>query len=302
MRAALLIVLGGCALSGVKGSGTPGQSVRQVAAFDAIEVSGTLDADITPGPLHVEVSGDDNLVPLVETEVHGQTLVLRQTKSMRPRLALRVAIQAPSFRRVEGLRRGRRNLIHVAGDDLRLDLSGAGNLVADGSVHHLTVDVSGAGTIYATALTAERVDASISGAGTADVFASQSLSAHVSGAGTDPSPATRRRSRRTSPARARLSRARQNRSAIRSAPLCAKRERGPARARRSENRSGAYSRTREHRKRSCNEAPAGRSRAFASGAATKRRGRSRAFARPRARGRRARRTPSAPRRPCGRAS
>ena len=184
MRAALLIVLGGCTLSGVKGSGTPGHSVRQVTAFDEIEVSGTLDADITPGPLHVEVSGDDNLVPLVETEVHGHTLVLRQTKSMRPQLALRVAIQAPSFRRVEASGAGTATLHQVAGDDLRLDLSGAGNLVADGSVHQLTVDVSGAGTINAKALTAERVEARISGAGTADVFASQSLSAHVSGAGT----------------------------------------------------------------------------------------------------------------------
>ena len=183
-RAALLLAVGGCALTGVKGSGKPGHSVRQVAAFDEVEVSGTLDADITPGPVHVEVSGDDNLVPLVETEVHGHTLVLRQTKRMNPQLALRVAIQAPAIRRVEVSGAGTAALHQAAGDDLRLDLSGAGNLVADGAVHHVAIDVSGAGTITAKALTAERVDASISGAGTANVFASQSLSAHVSGAGT----------------------------------------------------------------------------------------------------------------------
>lgn len=183
-RAALLVALGGCTLTGVKGSGKPGDSVRQVAAFDEVEVSGALDADLTPGPLHVEVTGDDNLVPLVETEVRGHRLVLRQRKSMRPQLALRVAIQAPSIRRVEVSGAGTATLHHAAGDDLRLDLSGAGKLVADGTVHHVSVDVSGAGTIRAQALTAERVDADISGAGTADVFASQSLSAHVSGAGT----------------------------------------------------------------------------------------------------------------------
>lgn len=184
MRAALLVALGGCALAGVRGSGKPADSVRQVAAFDEVEVSGTLDADITPGPLHVEVTGDDNLVPLVETEVQGHRLVLRQTKSMRPQLALRVAIQAPSIRRVDVSGAGTATLRHATGDDLRLDLSGAGRLVADGAVHHLAVDVSGAGTITAQALTAERVDAEISGAGTADVFASQALAAHVSGAGT----------------------------------------------------------------------------------------------------------------------
>lgn len=182
MRVSLLLLVAACSVQ--TGNGKRARSLRQVPAFDEVEVSGALDAELGPGPQDVEIAGDENLLELVTTKVEGHRLVIgEQHGIIRPKLGLVVTVHAPALHRVLLSGAGKATLHGMAGDELELDLGGAGTLTADGAVHHVKVNVSGAGTVEASKLTAERADAEISGAGTADVFASQSLAAHVSGAG-----------------------------------------------------------------------------------------------------------------------
>ena len=71
-----LIGVAGCNWIGVQGSGHARAEVRNTPAFSAVSVDGSIDADIAIGPgSRVELTGDDNIVPLITTEVHGDRLV-----------------------------------------------------------------------------------------------------------------------------------------------------------------------------------------------------------------------------------
>src|SRR5258708_5843063 len=70
-----LPVLGCNWVGGEKGSGTPKTEVREVGAFTSVKLEGSLRADIAAGGAqHVEISGDDNIVALMTTEVTDQRL------------------------------------------------------------------------------------------------------------------------------------------------------------------------------------------------------------------------------------
>ena len=65
----------------IQGSGVAKEEIRAVGPCDGIDVQSALSAVVTAGPAaSVTIRGDDNLVPLVETEVEGSTLHAR----MRP--------------------------------------------------------------------------------------------------------------------------------------------------------------------------------------------------------------------------
>ena len=68
-------------------------------------------------------------------------------------------------------------------DTLELNLSGAGNLYADGTAENLQVRISGFGNFNGADLESQKVDVAISGAGSATVWAESELGARISGAG-----------------------------------------------------------------------------------------------------------------------
>src|SRR5262249_39730538 len=99
MRIHTLVVLvgvAGCNLIGVQGSGNARTEVRNVPAFSAVSVAGSLDADIAIGPeARVEITGDDNIVPLITTDVHGDRLEIGSRKSFRTSVHLVAKITMP---------------------------------------------------------------------------------------------------------------------------------------------------------------------------------------------------------------
>ena len=93
MKKLLLLVLlpvlfGGChhgMLSEVKGSGKRQTETRQVALFTSIETEGAFNVDVVCGKgLRVEVEADDNILPLITTEVSGNKLILTTTLNPTP--------------------------------------------------------------------------------------------------------------------------------------------------------------------------------------------------------------------------
>lgn len=72
---AALLLLAGC--QAVVGSGTVTTTSREVPAFRRVSVGSGIDATIATGARAVAVRTDDNLQPLVETVVEGDTLVVR---------------------------------------------------------------------------------------------------------------------------------------------------------------------------------------------------------------------------------
>jgi hypothetical protein len=182
---AVSLLLTGCpAFSGAPGSGNAVTEKRPVSAFSRVDLIGAAEVEVSLGPVQsVEVTLDDNLLPLIETTVEGGTLRITSTKSYNSSLGLKVKIVVPSL---EGFAVSGAANLHAVGLDAKvfsLNISGAGNADLQGGVDLLEVRLSGAGKIRAYDLAAKQVTLNLSGAGDAQVSATESLDATVSGAG-----------------------------------------------------------------------------------------------------------------------
>jgi hypothetical protein len=184
MKIHVLVVLAGCSWTGVPGSGTAKTEVRNVPAFRAVEVTGPVDTEIAVGPeSHVEITGDDNIVPLITTDVHGDRLDIGARKDVRPSVHLAARITMP---RLTGLGlTGSGDVIArgVQADRLEVTLTGSGTIRADGAAREAEVALSGSGKIALDQLAAERASVSVSGSGDVAVAAARALDVAITGSG-----------------------------------------------------------------------------------------------------------------------
>lgn len=171
--------------AGVRGSGVSGTAHRSVAPFDRIEVGGDLDVEIDVGSdTRVTLTGDDNLLPIVETEVRGGTLHVRPEEKISPRVGISVTITTPSLEAASIGGSGDIRIRGVRSEAFEAGVHGSGSMNAAGAFGDLVAAVSGSGELKMTG-TAETVDAGVSGSGEIDLLAVQARAArvHVSGSG-----------------------------------------------------------------------------------------------------------------------
>jgi hypothetical protein len=168
---------------GTSGDGKKVTQSRQVAEFKAVRLIGSLDVKVAVGPARsVAVTIDENLQPLVETLVEGDTLVIK-SKSMSYRGEGRVEISLPSLRAFS---------IEGSGDvtidggqgDLDLSVEGSGDLAWRGTATRLAVSIEGSGDVK-LAGTAEAVRLRVDGSGDikAGGLAARDAEVDVSGSG-----------------------------------------------------------------------------------------------------------------------
>lgn len=183
--AGALSLLPGCfLLGGAAGSGTAATETRQVEAFSEIDVGGNFQVEVEVGPAQqVTVEADDNLLALIETNVSGETLKIRTSKSVRTKVEPKITITVPSLRMVEASGASKVEASGLAGDAFELEASGASRIVLSGAVEELEIDVSGAGDVDAEDLQTKQADVDVSGAGDVDVTVSDVLDVDISGAG-----------------------------------------------------------------------------------------------------------------------
>jgi len=177
--------LAGCLMStGVQGSGKATTEDRTVGAFSSISVEGAASVDVEIGAnTSVTITTDDNLQPLILTQVENTTLRIYSHETYNTSVGVNVKITTPTL---DGVSVSGACSVHAVGLDSKhfaLSMSGAGSAKLMGQADALAVNLSGAGSVEAGDLKAKDVQVEISGVGSAVVYASQSLSAAVSGAG-----------------------------------------------------------------------------------------------------------------------
>jgi len=186
MRKLALVALVGCQLfgSGVRGSGTAKTEQRTVAAFSKVSVDGSMQADITAGTAQiVELKGDDNIVPLITTDVASDELRISPKQSISPKLDLTARIAVPRLVAFD-LSGSTSAAIHgVASDAFAISTSGSTHVTAAGTTKRIEIRVSGSSSVDAFELHAEDSRIDISGSADVDVFATGVLDVHISGSG-----------------------------------------------------------------------------------------------------------------------
>jgi hypothetical protein len=162
--------------------------VRTVAPFTAISNAGPVSLRIEVGKAQsVTVSGSDELVNELQTEVSGNELKIKlRHESMRfgnHHDDLHVTITVPQLTAFRMGGAGDTTITHISGDSLDVRFGGAGSLKAEGSVRNLTLNVGGVGSIDTRELHAESATVNVGGVGSVKVWASQRLDASVGGVG-----------------------------------------------------------------------------------------------------------------------
>jgi hypothetical protein len=186
---ALLIVMTGCGKftkwsgKATSGSGVVKTEKRDVGAFASVSVSGAYEVEIVcqkqPG---IEIEGDDNILPLVQTYVEDNTLYIHSERSFNVKRAIKLRITTGNLEELNSSGASKITLEGVKNEQLVIETSGASKIDAAGETKSLEIESSGASKVDVQELRAARVKVSLSGAGRANVYASEEVNADVSGA------------------------------------------------------------------------------------------------------------------------
>ncbi len=203
---ALTITLVSDGSATVAGSGKEVTVARPVGAFSVLRLDSSVDVHAHQGAAPaVVVQADDNIEPLVETTVEGDTLVVRLKKGSSFRTNHKMVVDV-TFTALSASQQHGSGDLHIdklsgpkfestiAGSgDLHIDsaqlgsfalsIAGSGDVTIAGSANEARLVVEGSGDIDARNFAAKKVAVSVSGSGDARVNATESIDARVAGSG-----------------------------------------------------------------------------------------------------------------------
>jgi hypothetical protein len=168
----------------VNGNGIPTSERREVEPFEKIAVHGAIEIEMENGDEpSLEVSTDENLMPIIETKVRNGELSIRSTQSYSGSVKVKAVVR--SLTGYEGTGATKGVLANPNTEAFHVELSGASSLqCGEGELQKLAVDASGVSKFSAPRLSAIAVQAEASGASSIQVLAVERLDAHASGAST----------------------------------------------------------------------------------------------------------------------
>ena len=168
----------------VVGSGKITTETRELAEFDAIELRTAADVHVKIGkPTPLKVESDDNILPLIKTEVREGRLVISSNSKFRSKHGVDFKVTVANLKAVEIQGAGDMHVHGLDNKSFSVDVSGAGDVHASGKTEQLAVDICGAGDVLAFGLKARAASVSIKGAGDAKVSVDKSLNIVIVGAG-----------------------------------------------------------------------------------------------------------------------
>lgn len=200
----LAVSVSGCDLVGVRGSGDVIGESRNVSDFTEVvlEGSGRVEIAVT-GEESLTIQAEDNLMPLLTSEVDDGVLELGATEVISPTEQIvytitvasleavtvqgsgtltALGVEAASFA-VTASGSGEVFLSDLSGDELVVRVSGSGDAEVSGSTRHLQLDISGSGSYRGENLISATADIDVSGSGDAVINVTENLKAVISGSG-----------------------------------------------------------------------------------------------------------------------
>jgi hypothetical protein len=179
------VALSACKFAGrgIAGSGNRKTEKRDLKSFKAIDTRGAYEINVTcQKPASFEIEADDNILPLIKTEVHDGVLTVSNDERYNSAKAVVLRITLPELTEAISHGAGQINISDAAGEKLRLESLGAASVKATGKVKSVEISSTGAGEIDAANLQAEKAKVDVTGAASVEVYASDQLDVKVSGA------------------------------------------------------------------------------------------------------------------------
>ena len=168
----------------LRGSGNRKTENREVGSFKAIDSEGAFNFEVTcQKPVSFSIEADDNILPLIHSDVRDGVLYLRTEKGFNTREGIAVRITVPNLESIRAAGAGKFDITELKNDKFTVRTMGATSLTASGETKSVEIHNEGAGKIDTDGLHAQKAKVEISGAASVDVYASEQLDASVSGVG-----------------------------------------------------------------------------------------------------------------------
>jgi hypothetical protein len=136
------------------------------AALTQFDMSGPLQVEVRVGPApSLQVEADSNLLPLIRTDASGPALRVWVEGNVRTNNSLRVIYTTPQLGQIRASGSGRLLASGFNGAPLTLTKSGSGDSELTGKVSSLTMQLSGSGSVNASALQSGNANLDLSGSG-----------------------------------------------------------------------------------------------------------------------------------------
>jgi hypothetical protein len=190
----------------ISGSGIVKTQARSVPSFTAVQLDGVGEVTVSQGLVQsLAIETDDNILPVVTTEVRGSVLYLGIERGTHVRNLTRLEFRI-TMPVVTGLTIAGSGSIHggtlLRTDELSLDIRGSGSVDArldagklrasiggsgsisvEGTAEKLSVLIDGSGGYLGRDLRSADAEVHVNGSGDVTVFASRTLSVDVAGSG-----------------------------------------------------------------------------------------------------------------------
>ena len=188
----------------LEGSGNQTTDTRNVGPFNSITVETAADLTVTQGsPQNLEVTADDNIQPIITTEVSNDVLVIAETECYTGRDGVQVAATIPTVNtlkttssgnitgsglslqnpELETTASGKITLTDITATAVTVNVSASGGTTVTGTASSLTAKTSASGNITADACAVQTADVTTSGSGNIKVNATDTLKVTISGSG-----------------------------------------------------------------------------------------------------------------------
>ncbi|HYI43764.1 MAG TPA: head GIN domain-containing protein [Sphingomicrobium sp.] len=169
----------------IEGSGRIVRQDRPVGDFRRFESLGSEIVEVRFGPTRsLVIAADDNILPMITSEVRDGTLKIATRGSFRTRGPIRVWLTTPYLEEITTSGSGDVIVHDVNNSRLALTINGSSDMRVTGRTGQLDVNIHGSGSAELATLAATNVDASVFGSGDATVRATRDLQARVFGSGT----------------------------------------------------------------------------------------------------------------------
>lgn len=182
-----LALASGCVVyrsKSVRGSGQIVSEQRTIEPFSELELRGSADIVLTSGDAPtLTLESDDNILPLIRTEVRNGRLVISSRGSYSSRHGVLIRAQTPELRAVAISGAGTIRIEELDGEQLETTVFGSGDIEATGRVDRLVASIKGSGDADFSRLEARAASVSITGSGDIDLLVSESLDAEITGSG-----------------------------------------------------------------------------------------------------------------------
>jgi hypothetical protein len=172
----------------VKGSGATVTETRSIASATGLRIENRhrigMEVEVRVGgaPALV-IEGDNNLVPLVHTEMHGDTLRVWTDERLDSRKPIRVRYTAPRLENLEITGSARAEVEGLAGGPLAVSHTGSGYLELRGQVGRLDLHHTGSGQLYADGLDSKEAVVDTVGSGRVNIGSVRGDSLRVTSSG-----------------------------------------------------------------------------------------------------------------------